>query len=76
MLAYRNHPNTYSGVRTRGPVPHGTLSHSTADSWPDTLLDAAARADLDWTPDYDLSRMVEVMITEIKKIIDTENEED
>lgn len=43
-----------------------------ADSWPDTLIDGAARTDLDWTPEYDLPKMVAVMTTEIQKIVDAE----
>ena len=43
--------------------------HSTADSWPDTLEDSAARADLDWRPEYDLPRMVEVMVREIRRTV-------
>jgi threonine 3-dehydrogenase len=46
-----------------------------ADSWPDTLLDSAARRDLDWTPQYDLPRMVEVMIQEIGRIVENERKE-
>ena len=48
-------------------------THSlTADSWPDTLLDEAARHDLDWTPEYDLAKMVAVMTTEIQRILNAE----
>ena len=44
-----------------------------ADSWPDTLVDSAARETLDWTPHYDLPNMVDVMIKEIGKIVENEN---
>jgi threonine 3-dehydrogenase len=43
-----------------------------ADSWPDTLLDDTARSVLDWTPEYDLTKIVEVMMTEIRKIAGSE----
>ena len=50
-----------------------THSHSLiADSWPDTLLDEAARRDLNWTPEYDLAKMVAVMTTEIQRTLNAE----
>ena len=48
------------------------LFHSTADSWPDVLEDSAARADLDWRPEYDLPKMVEVMLKEIKETVNSQ----
>ena len=44
-------------------IPHPSLS---ADSWPDTLLDSAAREALDWTPHYD------IMIRDIGEIVQNE----
>jgi threonine 3-dehydrogenase len=43
-----------------------------ADSWPDTLLDSAAREALDWTPHYDLPNMVNIMIRDIGGIVENE----
>ena len=48
---------------------HPSLS---ADSWPDTLLDSAAREALDWTPHYDLPNMVDIMIRDIGEIVENE----
>ncbi len=38
-----------------------------ADSWPRTIDDSAAREDWGWQPDYDLPRMVEDMLSALKK---------
>lgn len=37
-----------------------------ADSWPDSIDDSEARQEWDWKPDYDLDRMTEEMIKEIR----------
>jgi len=38
-----------------------------ADSWPQTIDDSAAREDWGWQPDYDLPKMVEAMLTALRK---------
>lgn len=38
-----------------------------ADSWPASIDDSVATADWGWKPEYDLNRLVEVMLTEIRK---------
>lgn len=38
-----------------------------ADSWPRTIDDSAARQEWGWKPDYDLNRMTEEMLAEIRK---------
>lgn len=38
-----------------------------ADSWPNSIDDSHAREDWDWNHTYDLSRLVSVMIREIRK---------
>lgn len=38
-----------------------------ADSWPKSIDDSAARKDWGWQHEYDLAKMTEVMITELKK---------
>ena len=53
-------------------TPHPSLS---ADSWPDTLLDSAAREALDWTPQYDLPNMVGIMIRDIGGIVENEKKQ-
>ncbi|MFR9166530.1 MAG: NAD-dependent epimerase/dehydratase family protein [Dysgonomonas sp.] len=37
-----------------------------ADSWPDSIDDREAREEWDWQPDYDLDKMTEDMIKEIR----------
>ncbi len=37
-----------------------------ADSWPDSIDDSQARSDWGWKHEYDLSKMTEVMLTELK----------
>lgn len=37
-----------------------------ADSWPDSIDDTEARHEWDWKPDYDLDKMTEEMIKEIR----------
>ncbi|MEH0156538.1 NAD-dependent epimerase/dehydratase family protein [Limibacter armeniacum] len=39
-----------------------------ADSWPSSIDDAQASKDWDWQPEYDLSKMSEDIITNLKKI--------
>lgn len=38
-----------------------------ADSWPESLDDSNARKDWGWKPEYDLPRMTEIMLQEIRK---------
>ena len=38
-----------------------------ADSWPDSLDDSAARKEWGWSPDYDLSAMVQDMLENLRK---------
>ena len=46
-----------------------------ADSWPDTPLDSAAREAVDWTPPYDLPNMVnKIMFKEIGEIVKNEKQ--
>lgn len=40
-----------------------------AETWPRSLDDSAAREEWGWHPDYDLSRMVEDMLKNLKKLI-------
>jgi nucleoside-diphosphate-sugar epimerase len=37
-----------------------------ADSWPDRIDDAAARADWGWKPQYDLRAMVDDMVRNLR----------
>ncbi|MDH5381913.1 MAG: NAD-dependent epimerase/dehydratase family protein, partial [Cyclobacteriaceae bacterium] len=39
-----------------------------ADSWPDSIDDTIARKDWDWKPEYNLERMVKVMLENIKQL--------
>ncbi len=38
-----------------------------ADGWPASIDDAAARADWNWNPEYDLSKMTETMLAHLKE---------
>ncbi|GAA4848143.1 NAD-dependent epimerase/dehydratase family protein [Algivirga pacifica] len=38
-----------------------------ADSWPSSIDDAVAQKDWNWTPDYDLGKMTEDIVTNLKK---------
>ncbi|MBT7996899.1 MAG: NAD-dependent epimerase, partial [Bacteroidetes bacterium] len=38
-----------------------------ADSWPASIDDTQAQKDWGWKPEYDLDKMVDVMLSEIKK---------
>jgi nucleoside-diphosphate-sugar epimerase len=38
-----------------------------ADSWPNSIDDAAARSEWDWKPDYDLEMMTRDMIENLRK---------
>lgn len=38
-----------------------------ADSWPNSMDDSAARKEWGWNPEYDLSKMTEDMLIELKK---------
>ena len=40
---------------------------SLADSWPDSIDDSAAREDWGWKPEYDLTRLTEKMLVEIRR---------
>ncbi len=44
-----------------------------ADSWPQTIDDSVARANDGWTHKYDLAKMVEIMIQEIRKKFKKDN---
>jgi nucleoside-diphosphate-sugar epimerase len=39
-----------------------------AESWPQSIDDSVARKDWGWKPEYDLSRMAEDMIKNIRQI--------
>ncbi|KKT39231.1 MAG: NAD-dependent epimerase/dehydratase [Candidatus Collierbacteria bacterium GW2011_GWF2_44_15] len=41
-----------------------------ADSWPQTIDDSQARQEWDWNPQFDLSKLVEVMLKELKTKLD------
>lgn len=45
------------------------LKQSIADSWPDSMDDSAARNEWDWSPEYDLAKMTEDMIKQLKEKI-------
>ena len=68
FLSHTHTQHTRTHTHSLPPSP----SPSSADSWPDTLLDSAAREILQWTPKYDLQKMVEIMIREIGKIVENE----
>jgi nucleoside-diphosphate-sugar epimerase len=38
-----------------------------ADSWPRSIDDTAAREDWGWKPDYDLPKMVDAMLSALRK---------
>ena len=40
-----------------------------ADTWPQSIDDKEARAQWNWKPEYDLSKMVEVMLENLRKKI-------
>jgi len=40
-----------------------------ADSWPQSIDDSSAQQDWGWKPEFDLSKMVEVMLTKLKEKI-------
>lgn len=44
-----------------------------ADSWPKSIDDSQAREDWGWKHEYDLDRLVTVMLTELKKKFEGEN---
>ena len=49
---------------------------SIADSWPEVFDDSEARADWGWNPQYDLDKLVELMIRDVKeKYIDMQKVE-
>lgn len=43
------------------------LRQAIADSWPDSLDDSCARAEWDWKPEYDLDKMTEDMLVNLRK---------
>lgn len=40
-----------------------------ADSWPNSMDDSCARADWGWSPDYDLRRMTDLMISNLEAML-------
>jgi nucleoside-diphosphate-sugar epimerase len=53
-------------------IPHFEISYkpdfrqAIADSWPDSIDDSAARQDWGWQPAFDLDKMTQVMLENIK----------
>lgn len=43
------------------------LRQAIADSWPDSLDDSCARTEWDWKPEYDLDKMTEDMLVNLRK---------
>lgn len=43
------------------------LRQAIADSWPDSLDDSCAREEWDWKPEYDLDRMTQDMLVNLRK---------
>ena len=43
------------------------IKQAIADSWPDKMDDSCARREWGWNPQYDLDRMTEDMILNLKK---------
>ncbi len=43
-----------------------------ADSWPESISDAAAREEWGWAPDYDLERMTEEMLRSLRRKLSAE----
>lgn len=43
------------------------IRQKTADSWPQTIDDSAARNDWGWKPDYDLPKMTKIMLEKLKE---------
>lgn len=39
----------------------------TADSWPQVFDDSEARADWNWKPKYDLEKLVELMVRDVRE---------
>lgn len=54
-------------------IPHFEIDYAPdfrqalADSWPNSIDDSEARTDWGWRHEFDLEKMVEIMLTEIKK---------
>lgn len=46
---------------------HPDFRQAIADSWPQTIDDSVAKKDWDWSYEYDLAKMTEVMLDEIGK---------
>ena len=43
------------------------IKQAIADSWPDKMDDSCARAEWGWCPQYDLEKMTDDMILNLKK---------
>ena len=43
------------------------IKQAIADSWPDKMDDSCARAEWGWNPQYDLEKMTDDMILNLKK---------
>ncbi len=54
-------------------IPHFTITYQPdfrqkiADSWPESIDDSEARKDWGWKHEYDLAKMTEIMLKEIKR---------
>ncbi len=46
-----------------------------AESWPQSIDDSLARSDWGWSPNYNLSQMVDIMMEEIHKQYSTQNKQ-
>lgn len=44
-----------------------SVRQAIADSWPNSMDDSAARNEWNWAPKYDLDRMTDIMIEELRK---------
>ena len=61
------------GKEIKKHIPNFELSYVTedprqkiADGWPKSIDDSSARSDWDWKPEFDLSKMTEVMFKNLK----------
>ncbi|MBC8344059.1 MAG: NAD-dependent epimerase, partial [Bacteroidetes bacterium] len=61
----------YEKIKKR--IPHFRIEYKPdfrqgiADSWPASIDDSIARKEWGWKPAYDLDKMVDIMLSEIKK---------
>jgi nucleoside-diphosphate-sugar epimerase len=46
---------------------HDPLRQAIADSWPNSLDDTCARTEWDWKPEYDLDKMTQDMLLNLRK---------